>query len=118
MAAFLRQHRLTSDDEDFIHRVFKATGILTCQSFLTADRLFSRMTREEYAAYTRPALLQVSNSITALSRGTMYSQRNRGEKGLVMVVVKRVHDGGSKGLLSTSPSIYSHPILCFFPLSL
>jgi len=75
LAAFLRQHRLTPEDEDFVKRVFKATMIDSCQSFLSADRLFSRMTREEYATYTRSALLEAS---TLISWGKGLDNKNKG----------------------------------------
>ena len=43
-------HKLTANDIDFVTRVFNATTIETCFSFLPKEMLFHKMTREEWVA--------------------------------------------------------------------
>lgn len=55
--AYIRN--VVDPDTTFIDRVFKATQIDTCRSFLSEDQLFKRMSREEYIRYTRDGLLSM-----------------------------------------------------------
>lgn len=54
--AFLHNNIMSDKDRDFTERVFKATQIETCRSFLSKDMLFKCMNREEYILYIKHSL--------------------------------------------------------------
>jgi len=56
LEAFLRNHTMTADDEDFTRRVWAATGFNTCSSYLPESELFVKMTRSKYVTYVKSSL--------------------------------------------------------------
>ena len=62
---FIQNHcggpeNLSSKDLDFIQRVFAAAQVDTCQINLPENRLFTRMTREEYTDYAKSTILAIA----------------------------------------------------------
>lgn len=58
--AFIRNNPSSEEDISFIHRVFNGTQNEECRSFLSEDKLFSRMNREEYILYIRSSLISLA----------------------------------------------------------
>ena len=53
------RHEVSSQDADWVKRVFRATGIKTCSYFLPKERLFEKMSRVQYVEYVRSGLFKL-----------------------------------------------------------
>ena len=53
------RHEVSSQDADWVKRVFRATGIKTCSYFLPKERLFEKMSRVQYVEYVRAGLFKL-----------------------------------------------------------
>lgn len=60
LEAFIRNHKMRKEDEEFARRVWAGTKIETCRSYLKEEDLFRKMTRTEYVKYVKPALFDMA----------------------------------------------------------
>lgn len=64
LEAFIRNHTMRKEDEEFARRVWAGTKIETCRSYLKEEDLFRKMTREEYVKYVKPSLKDMATRAT------------------------------------------------------
>lgn len=60
LEAFIRNHKMRKEDEEFARRVWAGTKIETCRSYLKDEDLFRKMSRTEYVKYVKPALFDMA----------------------------------------------------------
>jgi predicted naringenin-chalcone synthase len=69
LEAFLRNHKMNAEDEDFTRRVWAGTGFNTCSSYLPESELFVKMSRSKYVKYVKSSLKDMArrSAIQALA---------------------------------------------------